>query len=436
VTAASTADLAGQGVGGDLLADDVVLCVLGLGQSWMQGGNRDRADPLATPRAEHPGFALQLDPALRPAAGQAPRLMDLHELEGGDRRRERPLSGCADAIERGLVARIGRPRPLLMISAARGGSTLAGGRIPQDGLLPGAMAYEWLLAQAAAAARLMESQGRRLVVISIIAAHGETDAALGTSGEAFGRGWRRIRREADAAIAGLTGQARPVLLHTYQTAGLDRRSPQKEGCMAAQVAWSQLALADLDPLCRCVGPVYWTTPGPDDFVHVTNRSLRRVGLQFGRYVFDDVFGAGRRPLRAQTVAWAGERRLRVTYEREIAVESDDSRVNISRLGAGGGFDLEYLGAAAAPKIAAIEVRADDRRVLELVLDRPGPGGRGRLLVAARHSGPGVGRDAGGRTAVHSLAPLEVDPQDGCELYDWACGEALDLPPSPGSDRAG
>src|SRR5665213_1051638 len=194
------------------------------------------------------------------------------------------------------------------------------------------MVYDWMLAQVGQAARLLESQGKRLVVISIIAAHGETDAQLGTSREAFAHGWRRVRREADNAIGQLTGQKRPVFLHTYQTAGLDRRTPQVQGCTAAQVAWAQLGLADIDPLCRCVGPVYWTTPGPNDFVHVTNRSLRRVGLQFGRYIFDDVFGQGRRPLRARALAWADERRLTVTYEHEIAVESDDSRVNVSDLG--------------------------------------------------------------------------------------------------------
>lgn len=416
---------------GDLLADDVVLCILGLGQSWMQGGNRDRADPVATPRAEHPGYALQLNPS-SPRSDYTARLIDLHEQEGGDRMRERPISGCADAVERALLAKIGRRRPLLMITASRGGSTLAGGLIPDDGLLPGAMAYDWMLAQVGKAADLLHSQGKRLVVISIIAAHGESDAKVGNAGEAFAHGWRRVRREADVAIRHLTGQSRAVLLHTYQTAGLDRRSRQTDGCTAPQVAWWQLRLADIDPLCRCIGPVYWTTAGPNDFVHVTNRSLRRVGLQFGRYVFDDVFGQGRRPLRARALAWVDECRLRVTYEHEIVVETDDSRVNISDLGPGGGYDIEYL-QRDGPRIVAIEVSGKDPRRLDLILDRPAPPAAGRLLIGAKHTGPGIGRDTGGRTAVRARAPLEEDPQDGFVLHDWACVEALDLPAPLGAD---
>ncbi len=431
----ANAESVNDGTVDGLLADDVVLGIVGLGQSWMQGGNRDRADPVATPRAEHPGYALQLNPSPRPRPDYAARLMDLHELEGGDRLRERPLSGCADAVERALLAKIGRRRPLLMITASRGGSTLAGGLIPDDGLLPGAMAYDWMLAQVGHAAELLRGQGKRLVVISILAAHGETDAQLGTSGEVFAQGWRRVRREADEAIGQLTGQGRPIFLHTYQTTGLDRRSRQTEGCTAAQVAWWQLRLADIDPLCRCIGPVYWTTPGPGDFVHVTNRSLRRVGLQFGRYLFDDVFEQGRRPLRALDVAWAGERRLAVTYEREIVVESDDSRINVSNLGPGRGYGLEFPRSDPPPVIVATEVSDQNPRRLDLILDRPAPAA-GRLLVGAKPTGRGIGRDTGGRTAVRSRAPLEEDPQDGFVLHDWACVEALNLPAPLGSAAAG
>ena len=410
-----------------LLADDVVLAIVGLGQSWMQGGNRDRADPLATPVPEHPGHALQLNAPPRPQPGYVAQLENLHERAGGDRSRERPLSGCADAFERALLAKAGRRHPLLMITAARGGSTLAGGRVPDDGLLPGSMVFGWMLEQVGHAAHLVRAQGKRLVVMSILAAHGETDAQLNADGEAFAAGWRRIRREAEAAIVALTGQREAVFLHAYQTTGLDRRSPQTHGCTTAQVAWWQLRMSDIDPLCRCVGPVYWTTAGLNDFIHVTNRSLRRVGLQFGRYVFDDVLGAGRPPLRVVDLAWADARRLRVTYTREIVVESDDVRVNVSRLGRGGGYDLEYLATEATPHIAALEISAARPRALDLVLDRPAPRTAGRLLIGARHTAPGIGRDSGARTTVRSGAALDEDPQDGFVLYDWACIEALDLP---------
>jgi hypothetical protein len=281
--------------------------------------------------------------------------------------------------------------------------------------------------QVGEAARLIDSQGKRLVVMSIIAAHGETDASLGGNGEAFAQGWRAVRRRADEDIRRLTGQTEHVLLHTYQTAGLDRRSDQSAGCTAAQIAWWQLRMSDVDPLCRCVGPVYWTVSNPDDFAHVTNRSLRRVGLQFGRYVFDDIFGGGRRPLRVVDVTWADERRLRVTYPRDIVIETDDSRVNISDLGPGMGYDVEWAGSDGAPRIARVETSATCSRSLDLVFDRPTPRRAGRLLIAARPTGRGVGRDVGGRTAVRSRAPLDEDPQDGFLLFDWACVEALELP---------
>jgi hypothetical protein len=412
-----------------LLGDDIVLCIVGLGQSWMQGGNSDRADPLATPRAEHPSYALQLDAPPLPRPGYAATVIDLHEREAGARLRERPLSGCADAFERALVSRFGRRHRLLMVTASRGGSTLRGGLIPNDGLLPGSMAYAWMLDQIGQAANLINGQGKRLVVISIIAAHGETDASSGGSGEEFAHGWRRLRRQADDDIRGLTGQTEPVLLHAYQTTGLDRRSDQSAGCTAAQIAWWQLWMSDADPLCRCVGPVYWAASNPNDFAHVTNRSLRRVGLQFGRYVFDDVLGRGRRPLRVVDLTWTDARRLRVTYPQDIVIESDDSRINVSALGPGRGFDVEWPEPASVPRIVGIEGSPQLARGVDLIFDRPPRQRAGRLLVGARPTGRGVGRDFGGRTAVRSRLPLDEDPQDGFLLHDWACVEALELPPA-------
>jgi hypothetical protein len=415
-----------------LLGDDVVLCIVGLGQSWMQGGNRDRADPVATPRPEHPGYAQQLNAPATPRAGFTAVLMDLHEQETGDRRRERPLSGCADAFERALLSQVGRRHRLLMITAARGGSTLEGGLIPNDGLLPGSMVYDWMLDQVGQAAELIGRQGKRLVVVSIVAAHGETDAALGIGGEGFAQGWRQVRRQADEDIRRLTGQAEPVLLHTYQTTGLDRRSDQSAGCTTAQIAWWQLRMSDDDPLCRCIGPVYWTASNPDDFAHATNRSLRRVGLQFGRYVFDNVLGHGRGPLRVGDLAWVGERRLRVIYPQDIVIETDDSRVNVSSLGSGMGYDVDWSKPDGAARIVRVEAASASSRSLDLIFDRPPPQNSGRLLVGARPTGRGVGRDAGGRTAVRSRAPLDEDPQDGFLLYDWACVEALDIPLAAGA----
>jgi hypothetical protein len=410
-----------------LLGDDIVLCIVGLGQSWMQGGNRDPADPLATPLPEHPGYALQLDTPPLPRPGYTAAIKDLYEQETGSRRRERPLSGCADAFERALVDELGRRHRLLMITAARGGSTLEGGRIPDDGLLPGSTVYGWMLEQVGQAARLVGGQGRRLVVISIIAAHGETDASSGGSGAVFAQGWRRLRRQAEEDIRRLTDQTEPILLHAYQTTGLDRRSDQSAGCTTAQVAWSQLRMSDADPKCRCVGPVYWTASNPGDFVHVTNRSLRRVGLLFGRYIFDDVLGSGRRPLRIVDLAWVGEDRLRVTYPRDIVIEGDDSRINVSDLGPGRGYEVEWLKSGDAPGIVRVEGPPLLPRSLDLVFDRPARQGAGRLLVASRPTGRGVGRDVGGRAAVRSRTPLDKDPQDGFLLYDWACVEAVELP---------
>ena len=414
---------------GDPFADDVIVAVIGLGQSWIQGGSKAPADPVCTPEPEHPGLALELDTRPRPTPGYTPRLVDLHERFGS--RRERPLSGCADAIERGLLAMTGRARPLITITSARGGSTLKGGLIPNDGLTPGSFVYQWMLTQVGYVVDLVRPQGKRLIVVSIVAAHGETDAQLGQPGRGFAEGWSEVRRQAEADIRGLTGQSEAVLLHIYQTTGLNRRfkpaTPPEGRHWIGDVAWWQLRITEFDPLCRCVGPVYWIERGEGDPVHAGNRSLRRIGLQFGRYVFEDIYGSGREALRIKEVAWVGPRRLRVEYGREIAVETDDRLVNVTALGIAKGYAIACAEGEDTPAITGFDRSDGQSRGFDLTLERAPRAPGARLLAASHPTGLGIGRDTSARTAVRSLQPLDRDPQDGFALHDWACVESVALP---------
>jgi hypothetical protein len=411
------------------MADDLVVAVVGLGQSWMQGGSKAPSDQVSTPEAEHPGFALELDTRPRPTPGYKPRLVDLRER--AIVRRERPLSGCADAIERGLLGKTGARRALVMITSARGGSTLKGGMLPDDGLLPGSFVYQWMLTQVSYVQDLVRALGKRLVVTSIIAAHGETDAQLGQPGRPFAEDWSQVRRQAENDIRRTTGQAEPVLLHIYQTTGLNRRfrpaTPPEGAHWMADVAWWQLRIGEIDPLCRCVGPVYWIERGEGDPVHASNRSLRRIGLQFGRYVYEDIFENGREPLRIERLSWAGPLRLRVAYGREIEVEADDAIINTTALGAAKGYALVDAEGEAGSAILRLERAPDQKRGFDLILERAAASPGGRLLAAWRPTGMGIGRDTSARTAVRSSQPFDHDPQDGFALHDWACVESVALP---------
>jgi hypothetical protein len=414
------------------LADDVVLCVIGIGQSWMQGGNNDPTDTVVTGEPEHPGVVMELDTGRRPHPVEGARLVDLFERIASC---ERPLSGCADALERALLADIGRTHPLVMVTSARGGSTLKGGKIPDDGMMPGSYTYGWMLAQLGQAAHLVRAQGKRLVVISIIVAHGEADAGLALPGEEFARGWCAIRRSAEADIQRLTGQSEPIFLHTYQTAfsasAASRTRTGERPERMADIGWWQLRIGELDPLCRCVGPVYWASKAPDDRGHVTARSSRRIGIQFGRYVYDDVFGQARSPLRIGSARWIDATRLRIDYGRPIVVETDDTRIKVCDLGPGMGYEIVDSEGGANPAVTDVIWAEEQPGCIDLIMTGPVTMGGARLLVGYRPTGNGVGRDHGARTAVRTLAPLERDPQDGFVLHAWACVERLDVPRSPG-----
>jgi hypothetical protein len=123
----------------------------------------------------------------------------------------------------------------------------------------------------------------------------------------------------------------------------------------------------------------------------------------------------------------GQTTLRLRYTRAIALEENDSRVNISDLGPGRGVEFDD-GAPWSPTVAAIRLVRGREAELEVELSAPSTGYHRRVLVAARATGEGgVGCGQGPRSAIRSRDPFDVDPLDGTELFEWACTEELKLP---------
>lgn len=411
--------------GGHMPADEkTIFVVVVLGQTWAAGANGDVADTAVTTRAEHPGHALMFDAGLRPRDRQARRFIDLYERSTGSAK-ETPCAGMADQIMRNCELRFGRKPRMLFFSVARAGTNLSGaGMSPEDGLQRGTVQHRELVNLVRQARELAAEQGARLEVAAICLLQGENEAGRNMEPFNYRRGISLLQQRLDADIRGLTGQAEPVRLYLTQT---NRGSFRFE---APDIPIAQLRSQDDNPLVRCVGPTYFAPPEVRDggvASHVKAVGYRRIGQLVGRFLLDDMWGAHRSPLQVADSSWSGPKTIRLRYNRPIALEDNDARINISDLGPGLGIEFND-GTAWSPRVESVRLIRGRDCELDVELTAPSTGFRKRLLIASRLTGAGGnGRLEGARSGIRSKEPFDTDPLDGTLLFDWACMEEIVLP---------
>jgi hypothetical protein len=228
----------------------------------------------------------------------------------------------------------------------------------------------------------------------------------------------------DADLRALTGQSEPVRVYLTQS---NRGSSRFE---TPEIPIAQLNAKYDNPYVQCVGPTYFAPPEVrerDPAVYVKAAGYRRIGQLFGRFLIDDLWGAFREPLRIEEGYWVGPKTIRLRYNRAIALEDNDSRINVSDLGPGRGIDFND-GTPWSPAVEGIRLARGRDAELDVELTAPSAGYYKRLLVAARTTGEGgVGCLQGPRSAIRSKESFDVDPLDGTALFDWACMEQVVLP---------
>ncbi|MGX5832029.1 hypothetical protein [Mesorhizobium sp. 43Arga] len=403
----------------------VLNMIVVVGQSWALGGNNDEAgDAPCTTAPEHPGRALMFDAGSAPRGRRVSKLVDLFERATGSTK-ETPCGGLADYFLRTCEARFGRKPTVVFASVGRGGTTLSGlNQGSADGLLRGSAQHLEVMRLVAKAVEFARADGKRVRMLAICLAHGESDAGRGTPGDSYQRGLILLRQQYDADIRHLTGQVDSVPMLTYQA----NRGASRPGIIAESV-WSQLRVAKAEPHIRCIGPVYHHDPesrSEGRSAHLKAIGYRRIGFQFGRYLLDDLFGPGLEPLRVCHVRLLRANVIGLEYSRAITLEQDDERVNISSLGAGIGIDVVGTGWS-SPAITSLAISARDDKLVEVHFSSPISQHGCRLFIAARITGTNCGRHEGARSGIRAKVPYYVDPHDNTEMYDWACSEIVDFP---------
>jgi hypothetical protein len=411
---------------GGYLPDDgsTIFAVIVLGGAWAQGANADLTDTAVSVAAEHPRNALTFDTGPRPRGRDVHRFIDLVERTGGSSK-ETPCAGMADQIMRNSKVRFGNPPKMLFFSISRGGTSLSGvGQTAEDGLLRGAVQHREVMRLIGRAREIAAERKCRLEVAAVCLMHGEYEASRNVSGSAYRRGLSLLQQQYDGDIRALTGQSEPVRLYLTQT---NRGSARFE---TPDLPIAQLNAKYDNPYVQCVGPVYFAPPEvrPEGAAaYVKAAGYRRIGQLFGRFLIDDLWGAQREPLRVDQALWVGPKTIRLRYNRPVALEEDDARVNISDLGPGLGIDFND-GTPWSPTVEALRPVRGREAEIDVELTAPSAGYSKRLLIAARTTGGGgVGSQEGARSGIRSKEPFDVDPLDGAELFDWACTEQVILP---------
>jgi len=404
---------------------NVLNMVLVVGQSWALGGNNDEAgDGPATSAPEHPGHALMFDAGSAPRGRRISGLVDLFERASGSTK-ETPCSGLANYMMSTCQERFGRKPTVVFAAVGRGGTTLSGaGQDAADGLLRGSPQHLEAMRLVTRAVELAAAKSQTVRVLAICLAHGESDAGRRTAAEVYSRGMILLRQHYEADIRKLTGQVDGIPMLAYQA----NRGASRLGQIAGSVK-AQLDVTQLDAGIRCIGPVYNYEPEVRSHVrvaHLKALGYRHIGMQFGRFLLDDLFGPGVEPLRVTAARWLRTDVVGLEYTHDIALEENDDRVNISNLGPGLGIEFARL-SSRSPAIESISVSARDPKLLEIKFSGSLARAGGQLFIAARFTGANnCGRHEGARSGIRSKQPYYTDPREGTELYDWACTQVVGI----------
>ena len=401
---------------------NVIYLVVVMGQSLAGGYNSNAADNPVTTVAEHPGYALMPGTTPWPEDTVFTTFSDLIEVKKDDNHNKESIcSGAADAIMRRMQADLGFKPKIIFANCAWGGTSYAGNP-GGTGLKEGGIPWRYLQNLIVNARLTAAKAGARLEVLCAPILLGEQDTTYGTSAEVYRRDMSQWHTAFVDIVHRLNpDQARTPLFFLSQT---DR--PKDVGTITTDIpiAMGQL-VPDDNQYVRTVGPIYWTDDSGDK-VHPSCRAYRRIGQMFGHAICEDQFGRGFIPLKVKDAWWFSTTKVRAQFTMPITIETTDTLVEITSLGAGKGVNFDD-GSGSPPAITGIALVAGTTDTIEITLAAAPTGLRQRLLIANRGTATGVGRLAGGRSGIRSAASYGTDPQDSAVLYHWACKQVVILP---------
>jgi hypothetical protein len=289
----------------------------------------------------------------------------------------------------------------------------------------GTPVYAEVLRLVQAAKGIAAAQGKTLVVEAILALHGEADYTLGTPEAQYLSDLLTLRQTATKDICAVTGQANPVKLLAYQTLhghvvpGVNPRIPM-----------AQLAAMDADPLCTCIGPMYFVPEALGDSWHPSAIGYAQLGELFGKAIQSAVFERKFKPCRTTGVAWAStgsSPTIAATYDRPVTIDVSGAIVSPVGITPGMGFDFTD-GSPTPPAITNVTMAPGDANTVQISLSRMPSGNAPQLFYACRTSNQyGYGNQTGARGLIRGTQSF-MRSVTGPLLYNWACVEVLALPP--------
>lgn len=399
--------------------------IMVVGQSLSEGSNTDASDGPVTTSPDHAGYALMPAGGVgRSRTDRYDAYEDLYEIREADTgTKETICSGMADAIMRRLNSELGFKPRMIFDVAGRGGVAYYGSQSGSSdtGLKIGSDPFDWALRRIESARDVSARAGRQLVVAGIVVVHGEQDTTEGTSTEEYKRALSNWERTLGDETMRLTGQAIRPRWYLTQT---NRPAAAVGATVVAKIPRAQAEAPEINPQLCLVGATYFQEDC-GDHSHPTAASYRRIGGMVGNAIASDLFGPYHVPLKIVDAWQVDATTIRAQFSMDIALETDDSRVTISTLGAGKGIHFDDR-SGAPPTVTGISIVGGSGDTVELTLSGAPSGYHRRLLVANQATGTGPGAVTGPRSGIRSAASYDTDPLDGYAHYWWATTQVFDF----------
>lgn len=406
------------------LISNKVYGVIALGQSHI-GLSYDTGDATVTTAAQHAGYALMHNTGvfnrLNDTVYSWNSFVDLLETAIVSTSYETICSGMADAIMRRCNTSFGA-KPKIIFSA-----TVRGGTAYKD-LRRGSNWYLDVLRTVARDWFLCNQLGQQYEVLCVVPEIGQQDYVDGTSRWEYARFMSHLQHDLDRDIRQITAQISPVRLYFSQSG---YRSPQTIGGVN-EPALGQMMAPKMNPMLRCAGAPYQSLGSEDDLGgHYKASGFYHIGLMLGHAIFDGEFGVDQKALEVVDCWWTSTSAIRLKFNMPIALETDDTVIKISDLGAGKGVDF-LDGSVSPPTVSGIAVASSV--YLDVTLSGASSGKNPRLYIACRASDAGSGNSGtgaitGNRSAIRAAASYDTAPLTGDVLYQRAVAQELVLGPA-------
>ncbi len=405
------------------LSGEIDYGILDIDQSHF-GLSHDAGDATITTTAQHPGYGLMpstnVFTRLNDAVSNYAAYIDLREVEipGAGGSYETICSGTVDAILRRCQAAFGAKPRIIMSGSIRGGT-------PYKMLRRGSPWYQDVLRVARANVAISGKSGRRYEVLALATNHGQQDWLDGIGREEYIRFLTEWQQDLDHDLRKITGQTRPIRLYFNQSG---YRSSMNIG-EPNEPAIAQFMAPKRNPMLRFAGATYQSLGSTDDSGgHYKASGFYQNGLLLGAAIFDGEFGYNQRSLECIDWWWTSTTTIRLKYNMPIALETDDTVIKISDLGAGKGVDF-IDGTGSPPTVTGIAVASSV--YLDVTLSAAPTGRKCRLYIAARATNGGAGQggtgsQTGNRSAIRAATSYDTAPLTGAVLYQRAPMQELIL----------